>query len=362
MSTEIVSINNRPLVNTYDEVERAAKAMAASGFFQDTRQAAQAIVKIMAGAELGVGAFASMVGVNIISGKPAFSANLMASAVKRSGRYNYRVTEMTDKVCSIEYLELFSGKWVVSGISSFTIEDARKAGTKNLDKFARNMLFARAMSNGVRWYCPDVMNGAVAYTPEELGAEVDEEGNMIAVPERQVDKGTGEIEGTYVDGKFYTKATMRNLAGAQEEEDDNPAYMKPAEPKPASKPAEPKPAPAKREHAGAKRPYLAAELLEALETAADNPKAFPASDKQIKLLTSIMRQTIPDEEVRHAVQVYLWGAEHAADVVDKRILSATIRWLDLGDDFKPSDIAYSEISNVIKYLNEEDEPEQEAML
>jgi hypothetical protein len=147
---------------------------------------------------------------------------------------------------------------------------------------------------------------------------------------------------------------MRNLAGAQEEDDDKPAYIKPAEPKPASKPVNP--------NATGKRPYEAPALLEALETAADSPKAYPATEKQIKLLTSIMRQTIPDDEVRHAVQVYLWGAEHAADVVDKRILSATIRWLDLGDDFKPSDIAYSEISNVIKYLNEEDEPEQEAML
>jgi hypothetical protein len=50
------------------------------------------------------------------------------------------------------------------------------------------MLFARAMSNGVRWYCPDVTNGNAVYTPEELGAEVDEDGNVIegtyGVPEQ----------------------------------------------------------------------------------------------------------------------------------------------------------------------------------
>lgn len=174
-------ISNGNLIRSYDEVERAAKAMAGSGFFADTRQAAQAIVKIMAGAELGVGAFASMVGVNIIQGKPAFSANLMASAVKRSGRYNYFVTTNTEKECSIEFVEKFDGKWRTSGVSTFTLEDAKKAGTKNLDKFPRNMLFARAMSNGVRWYCPDVMNGSPAYTPEELGADVDEDGNVVAV-------------------------------------------------------------------------------------------------------------------------------------------------------------------------------------
>jgi hypothetical protein len=34
---------------TYDETEKVAKAMVASGFFKDTQQASQAIVKILAG-------------------------------------------------------------------------------------------------------------------------------------------------------------------------------------------------------------------------------------------------------------------------------------------------------------------------
>ena len=176
---ELVTVHDNYL-STYDEVERAAKAMAASGFFTDTKQASQAIVKILAARELGLGPFAGMNGVNIIQGKPAFSANIMAACVKKSGRYNYRVTEMTDKNCTIEFMEYLGGKWNTSCVSSFTIEDAKKAGTKNLDKFPRNMLFARAMSNGVRWYCPDVMSGSVAYTPEELGADVDEDGNIVS--------------------------------------------------------------------------------------------------------------------------------------------------------------------------------------
>lgn len=178
--TELIPYQDKTLT-TFDEVERAAKAMAISGFFADTRQASQAIVKIMAGRELGVGPFASMTGVNIIKGKPAFSANIMAACVKKSGRYNYRVTEMTDKGCTIEFMEKMDGKWQTGGVSSFSLEDAKKAGTQNLDKFPRNMLFARAMSNGVRWFCPDVMNGSVAYTPEELGADVDQDGNVINV-------------------------------------------------------------------------------------------------------------------------------------------------------------------------------------
>jgi len=163
------------VVSTYDEVERAAKAMVASGFFADTKAISQAVVKILAGQEIGFGPFASMSGVYIIQGKPSFGANIMAAAVKASGRYNYRVITMTDEACEIAFFE--NGQ--ECGRSSFTLADAKKAGTKNLDRFPRNMLFARAMSNGVRWYCPDVMNGSAVYTPEELGVETDEDGKPL---------------------------------------------------------------------------------------------------------------------------------------------------------------------------------------
>jgi len=134
-----------------------------SGMFSDIKSAQQAVVKIMAGAEMGISPFQAMSGIHIIQGKPTIGAGLMASRVKASGKYNYKVTEMSDAVCIIEFWE--AGQSI--GISSFTIEDARKAGTKNLERFPRNMLFARAMSNGVRWYCPDIYEGPV-YVPEEM--------------------------------------------------------------------------------------------------------------------------------------------------------------------------------------------------
>lgn len=183
-------VRSNSVVTTYDEVERAAKAMAASGFFTDTKSISQAIVKIMAGQELGFGPFASMNGVYIIQGRPSFGANMMAAAVKASGRYNYRVVEMSDTKCEIAFFE----QGQECGRSSFTIEDARKAGTKNLDKFPRNMLFARAMSNGVRWYCPDVTNGSAVYTPEELGAEVDGDGNVVVLPAEVIEAEAPAIE------------------------------------------------------------------------------------------------------------------------------------------------------------------------
>ena len=178
-STELTIRNN--MIQTVDDLGRIGKMMAVSGYFQDARDAAQASVKVMAGMEMGFGPFASMTGIHIIQGRPAVGANLMASAVKSNPKYDYRVREMSAEVCKIEFFEVIAGHRESIGVSEFTMTDAKKAGVKNIDKFPRNMLFARAMSNGIRWFCPDVFAGNPTYTPEELGAPVDEEGNVITV-------------------------------------------------------------------------------------------------------------------------------------------------------------------------------------
>jgi hypothetical protein len=97
------------------------------------------------------------------------------------------VLEHTDSVCRIAFTE--GGQPI--GESVFTLADAKKAGTQNLDKFPRNMLFARAMSNGVRWYCPDVFDTAV-YTPDELRSG-DTQAHSELPPAPQADAVTGEV-------------------------------------------------------------------------------------------------------------------------------------------------------------------------
>ena len=134
-----------------------------SGMFTDIKSAQQAVVKIMAGQELGIPPFAAMSGIHIIQGKPTIGAGLMAAKIKGSNKYDYKVVQADEKACIIDF---YQGKDKI-GTSSFTIEDAKKAGTKNIDKFPKNMLFARAISNGVKWYTPDIYDSPV-YVPEEM--------------------------------------------------------------------------------------------------------------------------------------------------------------------------------------------------
>jgi|GEM_PF-1430272 len=180
--TNLVPISNQAItgslkVQTMDDLSRLSKMMATSGFFDDCKEAAQAGVKILAGMEMGLGAFASLTGIHLIKGKPTIGANLMAAKVKASGKYNYRVLEHTATVCRIAFYE---HKEQI-GVSEFTTDDAAKMGTQHMNKFPKNMLFARAMSNGIKWYAPDIFLGAPVYTPDELGAAVDDDGNYIDV-------------------------------------------------------------------------------------------------------------------------------------------------------------------------------------
>lgn len=152
-----------------EQLMTLARAFAESGYFADARGWAQAVVKIQAGRELGFGPMASMVGVHIIKGRVTLSANLIASAIRRSGRYDYQLRSLSDQVCEIMFLA--GGKEV--GESVFTIEDARKADLvkgDNWKHYPRNMLFARAISNGAKWYCPDIFSTGV-YSDGELNDE-----------------------------------------------------------------------------------------------------------------------------------------------------------------------------------------------
>jgi hypothetical protein len=63
-------------------------------------------------------------------------------------------------------------------------------------KFPRNMLFARAMSNGVKWYCPDVTSGVTVYSEGEIsGVNTIDAVNVPVDEYLSVDPNSGEVVG-----------------------------------------------------------------------------------------------------------------------------------------------------------------------
>jgi hypothetical protein len=172
-------------ISSLDDIKRLSTIFIGSGMFKgdrglsQTQQLYQAGVKIIAGVEFGIQPFAAMRGINIISGNAEMSANLMAAKVKKHPKYDYRVTKWDDEGCVIKFYELpYPGakkdEWDDLGDSEFNHEhavQAQLAGGQNWKKFARNMYFARAMSNGVRIYTPDVFYGAPVYVEGEISGQ-----------------------------------------------------------------------------------------------------------------------------------------------------------------------------------------------
>jgi len=166
-------MSNLSIISQINEYTSIAKTFAESGLFADCRQQAQAFVKIMAGAELGLPPFTAMNSFHIIQGKVTLAANTIAARIKASGRYDYRVVEKNAKKCTIQFFQ--RGEL----IHTETWDDvrAKQAEVKNMAKFPDAMLFSRCISAGARVACPDVIGSY--YTPEELGANVNEDGEVI---------------------------------------------------------------------------------------------------------------------------------------------------------------------------------------
>lgn len=151
---------------------RLANAFAKSGMFKDARQAEQAFAKILLGRDLGLSPTQAMMSIYIVEGKPEMSANLQAQKVKtfvgeNGERYDYAVLEHTDTVCELEFFR--DGESL--GKTRFTIEDAQRAGLAGKPPwvaYPRNMLFARCISNGVAFLCPEVMGGHRVYYAGEV--------------------------------------------------------------------------------------------------------------------------------------------------------------------------------------------------
>lgn len=151
----------------------SAEVFIASGFFQDLKRASQGAVKILAGRELGFGEFASLKGIDFVKGNLSLRANLQATLVRKSGKYDYRIDTLTNEKCVITFYRTKNGEIIKDdpvGTEEFTMDDARTAGylrNETYKKTPKNMLFARCMSNGVRFHVPEVLNGNVTYDEYE---------------------------------------------------------------------------------------------------------------------------------------------------------------------------------------------------
>ena len=311
----------------FETIQRVASAMVKSGYFSDTRDVAQGIVKIMAGKELGLPAFASMSGIHIIQNKPVLGSNVIATLVKNDPRYDYRIKQCDDKACVLEWFE--NGQSV--GEAGFTMQEANNAGLTGKDnwkKYTSDMLFARAISRGARRYAPGIFGGSPVYTPDEMGVDTDEEGYIespsvtISGPEYKAKVATGDA-----------------IVEAVRDSSDLLDYLTEDEPKPA-----------KKGNGKFARPMTPEILKEALETKVAELGEYGATDKQRNLLGSLLSQHFQDDTKRYEASKWLFGAASTKQI-DGALVKAALDWLkpekDDGGAYVIDRDAQAELSSVL---------------
>lgn len=181
------------------EVYNVATIFMQSQLFTDVKSKSQAMVKIMAGKEMGLSPFDSMRSMNIIQGKVTLTGELMARRVKGSGVWDYYPVENTEKKCSLQFTK--HDKPVGEPVS-FTIEDAAQMGLTGKDNWKKQpavMLFWRCFSKGARMHCPHLIGGA--YIPEELSDAHTVSAKVVELNQKlEVGKQTPAVEGALSSG------------------------------------------------------------------------------------------------------------------------------------------------------------------
>jgi len=129
------------------------------------------------GEMLGLSPMAAITGIHIIEGKPSASAGLISALVRRAG-HRLRVTG-DDKTATAQIVRADDPDFTFS--ATWTMDRAKAAdltGKATWRKYPAAMLKARALTEVARDACEEALFG-LHYTPEELGAEVDEDGEVV---------------------------------------------------------------------------------------------------------------------------------------------------------------------------------------
>jgi hypothetical protein len=155
------------------------RALAASGLLpaQYRQQPANLLYAVEFADSLGLHPMVAITGVHVIEGRPSASSALISALVRRAGHKLRVKGDASRAVAQIVRADDPSFTFEVA----FALDDAERAGLLKKavwKNYPASMLKARAISAVARDACEEALFG-IHYTPEELGAEVDADGEPI---------------------------------------------------------------------------------------------------------------------------------------------------------------------------------------
>lgn len=217
MSAELVKHQAAPAASLPEKMQYA-KALAASGMLpgQYRQQPANLLYALEYAESLGLHPMAAITGIHVIEGKPSASAALISALVRRAGhklRVRGNDTEAVAQIIRSDDPDYtFEVRWTMARAEQAGL--ARKQVWKN---YPAAMLKARAITEVARDACEEALSG-MHYTPEELGANVNADGEPVDAEVQQlrrVEPGQTDQWTTPTpeqDGEFEPHAEAQALA------------------------------------------------------------------------------------------------------------------------------------------------------
>ncbi|AVP71310.1 hypothetical protein [Prescottella equi] len=173
---------------TLDENIRWCTNMAKSSMLprQYQEQPANLLFALEYADALGVSRMSALTSIHVIEGKPSASADLIAALIRRAG-HRLRVSgddhrAVAELIRADDPDFTFKVEWTMARAQA-----AQLTGKAMWKKYPAAMLRSRAISEIGRMGASDVLMGMI-YTPEELGAVIDESGEAV------LDANTGTVQ------------------------------------------------------------------------------------------------------------------------------------------------------------------------
>jgi len=149
---------------SFDELYRLAQVCHASGLFTDVTDAAQAMIKIVKGQELGFPPTTAMSAFDLIAKRIFIKPWAIAAKINTCGYGSFEVQTQTKEVCTIVFSRKVPGKgWTDLKPVSYTIAEAQAHGlvsrSPHWKSSPEHMLYQRCMGRGGAMYFPELLAG-----------------------------------------------------------------------------------------------------------------------------------------------------------------------------------------------------------
>lgn len=162
-----------------------AATLVRTGFLPPSIKTPEQVIAIaLTGRELGIGMMEAIRGINVIQGKPSVSPQLMLALAIRTGQ----LETYSMKIVAGSAECIVKRKGWPEHKTTFGPAEAKSLGLDGKDNYRKQaavMFKWRALAENLRFTFPDAVSGI--YTFDEMGAEMNAEGDIQAEPQAPVD-------------------------------------------------------------------------------------------------------------------------------------------------------------------------------